>query len=641
LGVALIISCQDITGTDGVSDIQLSALAANPNAITINNQADLAAIETDPSLDYVLGASFTVTNWIPICDPNNPRIGAFEGHLDGAGNTITIQSFDTKYLSSGTHLGIFVASDNATFSNLTVNINAGIVGPTTATYAGGLVGQAVNTQFEGITVNGSFDLASNNRVVNAGLVAGFAGRLSHFLRTNITADLNVLYTGPDIGVVNAGGVVGYLENSTVDWATINGQFAVNADMPYTYSMDNGVRLGGVAGYAENGSSFLNTTVGASTSVDAQTTNNPVYVGGVLGKGNNITITNSTSDALVFGEGPGYNTSAGGVAGYIVNSMVTHSSASGDVTLGASWGGTTDTLWMIYTGGLVGYSGGDDGGGSEITSSSATGNVTASSPYPYAGGLVGYNYGFNTFSSAEAEMRYYRYRDTSGITATTNGGKIIRSYATGNAAGTAATGSNGLPYVGGLAGYSSIGAASGSNIENCYATGNATAVTTGQYSWAGGLLGANAQNSIITTSYATGNVSVTVGDQALPYPQPGISVGAAGGGIAGVNYYTAPTLIQNCVALNTLITGTVTTGKTPYLLHRIAGDLGATGYTGTLNDNYANREMVVSPVWNTDFGLDGLDGVDVDAKPPQNVFVGLGWDFSNVWIMGANGYPALR
>jgi hypothetical protein len=364
------------------------------------------------------------------------------------------------------------------------------------------------------------------------------------------------------------------------------------------------------------------------------------VGGVLGKGLDITITESVSAAVITGNGPGYNSSAGGVAGYIQHSTVSYSQASGAVTLGATWQTGSYDYWMIYTGGLVGYSGGTNSGGSSITQSHATGAVSATAPYPYAGGLVGYNYGYNTFSGSPAELQHFL--TAGGVTATSNGGQIIRSYATGSVTAASTPNSDGLPYAGGLAGYSSIGASSGANIENCYARGDVTATTESQYGWAGGLLGSNAQDSIVSKSYATGDVYVSVGPDALVYPQPGINPGAAGGGIVGVNYFTSATSIENCVALNYLIVGSAP-NRVPFLLQRIAGDLGASGNQGTLTDNFGSDSMTITPVWNQDIGLNQLDGASIVAQPPQTFYTTapLNWDFNDIWYLGPNGYPALR
>jgi hypothetical protein len=642
LASALIVSCQDITGANaasGVPGVQLSA-AVKANAIFITDQAGLAAIEKNPADNYVLGASFSVTDWVPICGPTSPN-GPFTGTLDGAGYTITIDSFDLSQVTD--YLGIFQQAQRALFTGLTVDIAAGAIGPVSAQYVGGLVAEALNTTFDGITVTGVLDISIRTETdFNVGLVAGYAARTSAFIDTTINADLNALYSSRSTTSVNAGGIAGYLADSTLLGANIDGRFAVNANMPYDYTPDNGVTLGGAAGYAEN-TRIVNVTVDAKTVANAVSAQTPVYVAGVVGRGLNISIQGNKSAAFVSGNGPNYNTSAGGVAGYIVQSSVDNSSATGNVTLSATWDGGEYSLWQIYAGGLVGYSGGNLNGNSVIISSGASGNVSANAPYPYAGGLVGYNYGYNDFTSAEERWQFYHGK-TTGLTVTYNGGLITRSYATGNATATSTPGSNGLPYAGGLAGYSSIPTVNGDpNIENCYATGNATVTTDSKYGWAGGLLGANAQGSRVVTSYASGDVFVTVGSNELAYSQPGINPGAAGGGIVGVNYYVdvtsgLPAVIEDSVALNGHITGSAPYGI-PYLLHRVAGDLGedTSAYLGTLIDNDAISTIVISPVWDPEIGPDRRDGASIG--PGQAAFAG--WDFANVWTTDANGYPVLR
>ncbi|MDR2343924.1 MAG: hypothetical protein LBD86_05275 [Spirochaetaceae bacterium] len=658
---ALVFSgCEDLTNGNGglAEQAALSASRVSVGQTPIYTQQDLADIELAPTDNYVLANDLTLTGWTPICGPYTGVV-PFSGKLNGAGYTITIDSYDTGALASSDYLGIFAETSGATINNLTVNLAAGIVN-TAAQYVGGLVGHATGTAFDTITVNGSLDVVSSNVAAtvtngfNVGLVAGYAEAGTGFGNITIAANLKVVYTNEKAAYMNAGGVVGYLVGSRVGNVSVDGQFTANADMPPdpTYVEDNGLRLGGVAGYAEE-SGFNEVTIDTSTAVNASTI---VYaislqtyaqVGGAVGRGLNVNINNTASSANIIGNGYGYNTSAGGVAGYIQQSTVTDASASSNITLSAAWDGTVNTLWQIYAGGLVGYSGGRDGtssgGGSVIETSYATGAVSATSPYPYAGGLVGYNYGYNDFTGTPAE--YAKFIAAGGVTVTYSGSRITQSYATGNVQATATA--NGLPYAGGLAGYSSIPTATtdpAPNIENCYATGDATVTTNSEYGWAGGLIGANAQGSVVSKCYATGNVSVTVGSNPLPYDQPGANPGAAGGGIAGVNYYIdatskIPPLVTRSVALNERITGTVTSGLTPYLLHRVVGDLGApnTYGLGILDDNYGKRDMVISPVWIPDIGPNELDGESIGEGPAAFD----GWDFGAIWVIGADGYPVLR
>jgi hypothetical protein len=654
----VISSCDAVTNGVGTAEqTELTALSASRVTVgqtVITNQAGLRAIESNPSWNYVLGNDITLTGWIPICGSSSGT-QPFTGTLDGAGNTITIQSFNARAISRYGYVGIFQqAAAGAIFQNLTVDIDANAVVQTSAQYVGGLSAYAEGTSFGGITIEGEFNVISTNTPADqdVGLVAGYAGQKSSFAGIDIEGDLNVQFTNNGILNVNAGGISGHLAgNSSIIRSFIDCNFVATADMPAAVypDPDNYLTLGGAAGYAESGSNFQDIIVVPGTVVDAQSDHTSVYAGGVLGRGLQVTIEAADSGASVFGSGPGYNTSAGGIAGYIQQSTVSGAAASGDIMLNAAWGGDANALWMIYAGGLVGYSGGTADGSSSIDHSHATGAVSATSPYPYAGGLVGYNYGYNDFGPG-SPAEYAKFLASGGVTATSNGSQITRSYATGSVTATATA--NGLPYAGGLAGYSSIPPASGSNIENCYATGDVTANTDSQYGWAGGLIGANAQGSIVTTSYATGAIYVEVGVNKLPYDQPGINPGAAGGGIAGVNYYNnvttkTPALIERSVALNPVIVGSSqNTSLSPYLLHRVAGDLGSAsqGYgIGVLDDNYANDAMVITPVWNSVIDPNDVDGEDTVAKPPAAFFTAapLSWDFNTIWDMGTDGYPILR
>ena len=662
--IAVFTACQDVTGPAGDAAAGIFGLNAAASSVKVGqnvimNQNDLADIELEPTGDYVLGASFSVTNWVPICGPYT-GIDPFTGTLDGAGYTITVESFDGTALSSSDYIGIFAQSDTgASFTNLTVNLAAGIV-ETNSQYVGGLVGQAAGTRFNGITVTGTFDLASTTGEgidFYAGGVAGSAEPNSNFNNITIEGCLNVLYASADTTlehpIVKAGGVAGSIVGGNLDTVVVNSQITVKADMPYnpnydvTPLVDNWLAVGGAAGYAE-GLALRNVTIDTSTAVDAVSQHTQVYVGGVLGRGLSVNITGNVSDAVITGNGPGYNTSAGGIAGYIQQSTVTDSSASGAVTLGAVWETGSYDYWQIYAGGLVGYSGGTLNGNSSIIHSHATGAVSATAPYPYAGGLVGYNYGFNDFSGSPAE--YAKFLESGGVTVTHYGSYITRSYAKGDVTAASTPGSNGIPYAGGLVGYSSIPPSDKRtyNIEDCYARGNVTVTTDSKYGWAGGILGANAQGSSVRRTYATGTVRVCVGNNEIPYPQPNLNPGAVGGGIVGMNYYIDDTselapLVTLSVGLNTLISGySSDSDVAPYLLHRVAGDLGVS-VEGILVNNFGDDEMSILPIWNPDIAPNGLDGDNCALQPPQSFYTAspLIWDFTTIWDMGTDGYPILR
>jgi hypothetical protein len=392
-----------------------------------------------------------------------------------------------------------------------------------------------------------------------------------------------------------------------------------------------INVGGVAGKALGASgalvSFNNITV--SGMLNATYNGSDIYsgfqIGGIVGRVELATISQSQSSTLVTGYGEAYNTSAGGIAGYVLQTSITNSNATGGVNLSAETAVSGSDFWQIYAGGLAGYQGVQ----STISECFATGNVTltaaviAEAPYPYAGGLLGYNYGYNNF-----------------VDPPSRGSTVSKSYATGNVRAIAQSGTGGIPTAGGLVGYNSV---SGSTIEDSYATGDVFAETEGQYSWAGGLCGANAQDALIQRCYATGRVAATAGIMELPYPQPDIDTGASAGGLAGYNFnYKTPgtTQILNSVALNPRVDGTATS-PTPINVYRFLGHDGTTYGPGGFALDYANVDMILTPSHPTYNPV--LDGSDCAAQPPDTFYSGtLLWDFTNVWVKETtDAYPVLK
>jgi hypothetical protein len=528
----------------------------------------------------------------------------------------------TRYPASGTYdLG-----SDLVLTNWTPICDTTSGGPFTGSFDG-----AGHT----ITVS-SYNATALSSNLNIGIFALSSGATF----TNLTVDLEVSPAVIDTAQY-AGGLVGQATGTTFRGITVTGTFFVTYTGPRPPSSsvkpikgalplipgvdsDSGFNVGGIAGYALSGSSF--TSINTSTKIVAESENTAVFVGGVVGYADAAAFVENHNSGDITGDGPGYNTSAGGIAGYIVSTAVSNSSSSGDIDLTAigvlfDW---TDS-WQADAGGLVGYSGGspDANGRSEIRRSYATGSVTAYAPYPYAGGLVGYNYGYSIFDP-----------DSSG-----NGSLVSQSYATGNVTATAQSDPNKtvgtIPYAGGLVGYSSI---TGSQIEDSYATGDATATTDCTYAWAGGIVGGNANDAVVTNTYATGNVNAETGNVAPSYPVLYAVAGPAAGGIAGVNYYTEDTEVSNSLALNGKVDGSPATS--PSVEHRVAGSLGdGTGHDGTLINNRGSTAMSIT--WTPVDDANGEDGSNTAAQPAQSVYTGLGWDFANVWkFISGNNYPIL-
>jgi uncharacterized repeat protein (TIGR02543 family) len=195
----------------------------------------------------------------------------------------------------------------------------------------------------------------------------------------------------------------------------------------------------------------------------------------------------------------------------------------------------------------------------------------------------------------------------------NNGTIQNSYVSGSVSGDI--------YTGGVAGYNN------GTIQNCYGT---SSVSGGSY--IGGVAGLN--KSVIQNCYATGRINGT------NYI----------GGIVGLNN---PGTIQNCTALNSIIT---TSGGVNANIGRVAGSVSG----GFMYNNYARADMSVKHSWNgisgtgkniTTTGIhNGIDGSGISPAQyttqswwitADNWYTGGAWNFTDIWAMNVKNIPRLR
>jgi hypothetical protein len=147
--------------------------------------------------------------------------------------------------------------------------------------------------------------------------------------------------------------------------------------------------------------------------------------------------------------------------------------------------------------------------------------------------------------------------------------------------------------------------------------------------AGGILGMGYTNGVdleITRCYSAGTISAA---------KPTKPIAA---GIMAYDLATNQSAISKCVALNPELQLNGSIGTTPAGLFRIACN-------GSLSDNYGFADMeffhdtLTAP---SDIGAAAKDGAGCEEKPNQDFYTTtLGWDFDTVWVMGGEGYPALR
>jgi hypothetical protein len=385
------------------------------------------------------------------------------------------------------------------------------------------------------------------------------------------------------------------------------------DRPFAGIFDgNGKTLnitgsGGLFAFAD-GALVRNLTVsGTITNEDGAGT---VYVGGIVGNGKNTKIISCVSHADITVTGHRDNSSAGGIAGYLTsNSALTACSATGTITLRLD----AADGFMLYAGGVLGYQGtglnAEGFSGCVVSRCSFTGSVVAEGPYPYAGGIAGYNY---------------------------CGSVISECYAAG---GTVTARGENLPYAGGISGYNSRITGNPSRIENCHSDMTVNAVAASPQALAGGITGANAADAAVSRCYARGAVAARVNGSsgADTGGSLGVPVSANAGGIAGAQYFDGPS-IRNCAALNREIKGVDTGSGGAFNIHRIAGS-GTGDDNGVWETNIARVQTLTGGGPTSDSA--GYDGADCAAKPQQEAYEALGWDFAKVWKLGDDGYPLLR
>ena len=226
-----------------------------------------------------------------------------------------------------------------------------------------------------------------------------------------------------------------------------------------------------------------------------------------------------------------------------------------------------------------------------------------------------------------------------------GGTIIGCYATGRAEATGQFG-----FAGGLVGWNNSSTISGcyatgtvvgnihvgglvglnnnsGTISGCYATGRAEA--TGQYGDVGGLVGGNSSGTIISGCYATGRAEATGDD------------GQAGGLVGWNNSST----ISGCYATGTATGGIVGGGllnnnrgtvTNSYFDYQTSGRLSSENYaqsTAALQSLTSYTGLYAT--WNIDIDP-GLDPGLEDGTAPGDAAADDPWDFGT-----GSQYPALR
>ncbi|WP_321532197.1 MBG domain-containing protein [uncultured Desulfuromonas sp.] len=483
----------------------------------ITTAAQLEAIVTALSGNYVLGENLDLNGGTVIGSAANPFTGIFDGlgHtlVDGGVTALEIDYIGLFGYNSGTIRNLIAedwTSGGADYVGTIAGYNDGIISncrvtnPSVggASWQGGLVGYNAGTVTDSrVIMSGMDGYCIISTSSNAG---GLAGGNSGTITNSSCSYTNEYLSG--LSFVSSpndfGGLVGH--NS----GTISGSH-VSADFIYLghYSGNEFQNLGGLAG---SNSGVIFDSYADIPYWDGENWNSSGVelenLGGLVGH-NSGTISNSYASG-----GVARGDQAGGLVGTMEAGTISDSYATSGVPEGRE-----------YAGGLVGLM-----KAGTISNSYATGDVFGNwGDYPSLGGLVGQvesgtitgSYAIGDVYNISEKMRH-----GGGLVGYMSRGRITDSYATG----AVSRGTN----IGGLVGTMPAG-----TISNSYATGK---VFWGNYS--GGLVGSN--SGPINNSYATGKVSGAYANGGLvgynygtinnSYATGDVSGGNLRGGLAGRN-----------------------------------------------------------------------------------------------------------
>lgn len=450
------------------------------------------------------------------------RLG-FRGTFEGNGHTIsnlTIEAEEAVDYSNIT-TGFFAATDGATIRN--INFDGGTVtgsGDEYSSCMGGVVGEALNTEFNNVDVNLSVmggnnqyatggivgclnaedgnssinDSQSSGSVTGYGAIGGIVGDVDAENGGIIAIDSNesdAELSHPSNGY-EAGGIAGNINSDDA-----GSEITITNNKSYGVSV-NGYNTGGIAGRVEAEYGSTVTLDGNEVLGDVSSTGS---MGGILGRGNSynegkLFINNVDLNIDITAiDGGAY---AGGVAGELYSEgnsdqtklILENVNYSGSVTASYTVGGISGTLCAYE-------------GDEEVTLTNAVTSGSISGEDDDIGGLVGQNCSA-TITQSYSDAEVSGGEDVGGLVGFNEEGSIYQSYSMGNVV------ANDGP-AGGLTGRNG----SGSEISESFALGSITSPDR-----AGGIAGAN--GGLIVNSFARG--SVTGGEQS------GGVVGRCGGDV---------------------------------------------------------------------------------------------------------------
>ncbi|MFY9655197.1 MAG: filamentous hemagglutinin N-terminal domain-containing protein [Methylocystis sp.] len=560
------------------------------NYMVINSKAGLDALGSNPSGNYVLGSDIAISTLA--------EIPTFTGNYNGFGHALPVASVSTLSVNAPLSIPSLQNTNVVLNSSGDISINA----PVTS-------GAGVLTFNAGGAINLNASLQSANNSFGS---FAFAGKGMTVETTSSVSGANVFLNAPTSWSSNATLTLAATDsiyiNSSITATGANAGLTLNYGADYVFNnASTTITLSGAnPSLTINGNAYqVITTLAqlAAISPNANVTANGFYaLGGDINAG-----------GVAF-TGPVINDLEGTLAGFnhkISNLTIIDPAFSYNDALIATVGMNTGLAAVVRDIGLVNVNvnalSSDSMSGAPVAALVNTNFGTISNAYAYGGSVSGYSAGGLVNSSYGNISNSWTWLSVSGVfeaggLAAANYGNINNSYANGPVSAVGATsadgGLQGAGYLGGLVGYNT------GNITNSHATGTVTATDLGVS--IGGLVGENNNffgtpgQGIISNSYATGNVNVTV-----------TNVNAATQGIGGlVGTNTGGFVLGSSASGNVTVAATNPNGFAQDVGGLVGLNQSSFAGTGGVIDHSSASGAVAGNV-GTVFSLGGLVGSNAD------------------------------
>jgi hypothetical protein len=351
--------------------VQVRPLYGGTAGAEINKNSNVGKVETDASSGDAFSGG--IAGYVDLYGGGGG--GTANATIDDCSNigtdnisAVSYSTDNTKYSRSGGIVGNLSSGGSITNSRNTDNVTAR--SPSGNAYAGGIVGDTINSTINNDSNTGKVE-ASGSVAVSSGGVAGRARAIKIEKSRNlndVTATSSSSY-----GLLYSGGIVGYLEGTGNSVTRSYNSGRVYAESTYIDAYS-----GGIAGYTRSSSSVETSYNTGDVAAKATGTSGDAYSGGIGGKGDSIYYSYNIGSVTAEANGSDDKSYSGGIAGQARWIEICYN--TGNVEAAAK--GTSGTA---YSGGIVGEL---PASSSVIQCAAVDGKISSIGTTPKIGKIVG-------------------------------------------------------------------------------------------------------------------------------------------------------------------------------------------------------------------------------------------------------------